>query len=378
MTGPRTIEDAWTASKSAGNNLDAIRLAAAALVIFSHSFEMNGGARENEPLEIISGQISFGELAVLVFFAISGFLIAKSWAARPKLSVFVRNRALRIMPALVIAVALLTFVAGPLLTTLSPGAYFGDARLSCFLLNAVFVSGCGTLPGVFNEELANAPLWTLGFEALCYGLVAVLGVLRILKASACAALALLIIAFGAATGWGGGFFYKLSALAPPFLIGAVFALAADRVPLDHRLAGVSALVLLASTFAGALVISFAFFGVYLVLWAGFAPFGAALARIGARGDFSYGLYLWGWPVQQFAAQTVGGPPAVNFLLSLPIAFALAVLSWRFVEHPALALKTAMRPTGGAGPGLNFRNPAASAPKPLPGAAEAAIRIQNHD
>lgn len=67
MTGPRTIEDAWAASKSAGNNLDAIRLAAAALVIFSHSFEMNGGARENEPLEIISGQISFGELAVLVF-----------------------------------------------------------------------------------------------------------------------------------------------------------------------------------------------------------------------------------------------------------------------------------------------------------------------
>ncbi|MCB2097271.1 MAG: acyltransferase, partial [Parvularculaceae bacterium] len=117
MTGPRTIEDAWRAGKSAGNNFDAIRLFAAALVIFSHSYEVSGGGRATEPFEIISGQISFGELAVLIFFALSGFLIAKSWAAHPQLSVFMRNRVLRIMPALLVSVALLVFIAGPLLTT---------------------------------------------------------------------------------------------------------------------------------------------------------------------------------------------------------------------------------------------------------------------
>jgi len=381
MTGPRTIEDAWRAGTSAGNNFDAIRLFAAALVIFSHSFEVSGGGRATEPFEIISGQISFGELAVLIFFALSGFLIAKSWAARPQLSVFMRNRVLRITPALFVSVALLVFIAGPLLTTMRPGAYFADPGASCFLLNAIFISGCSALPGVFDGAPANAPLWTLGFEALCYGLIATLGVSRILGAYACAALALIVIAvgtFGAATGWGGGFLYKLSVLVPPFLVGSAMALFAGRIPLDARLAGVSALALVISVFTGTLVASFAFFGVYLVLWAGFARFGAALTRVGARGDFSYGLYIWGWPVQHVVAQTAGGPPLVNFLLSLPIAFAFAVLSWRFVEHPALRLKTVLSPASGAKRGLNFRNPAGSAPKALPASPEAVIRIQNHD
>ena len=360
MAQARTIGEAWAASKSAGNNFDAIRFIAAALVIFSHSFEMNGGARADEPLEIISGQISFGELAVLVFFAVSGFLIAKSWTARPRLADFARNRALRIMPALIACVVILALVAGPLLTSLSPAAYFSDARLSCFLLNAAFVSTCGTLPGVFGEGLANAPLWTLAFEAQCYALVAGLGMVRLLKPAVCVALAVALMiagACGAAAGFGGAYLYKLSVLAPPFMTGAAFAVLADRTPLDQRLAGVSALVLLVSVFSGTLVAAFAIFGVYLVLWAAFAPLGAAMKAVGARGDFSYGLYLWGWPVQQTVAQLVGGGPALNFCLSLPIAFALAVLSWRLLEAPALALK--------AGPArmLNFRKPPALTLRP---------------
>ncbi len=337
-----TIEDGWRASKARGTNFDAIRLLAAALVIFSHAFAIRSGGRPGEPLAIITGQISFGLLAVLIFFAVSGFLIARSWAARPSFVVFARNRALRIMPALIACVGALALIGGPLLTTHSFSAYFADPRVACFLLNAAFDSACGTLPGVFDGRLVNAPLWTLAFEVQCYAIVALLGVMRILTAPACAGLAIALIiagAYGAATGFGGSYLYKITLLAPSFLMGAFFALTADRTPLDHRLAVVSALALFISIFTGTLVVAFAFFGVYLVLWFAFAPLGAAVRNIGARGDFSYGVYLWGWPVQQAFAMLVGHGPLLNFLLSLPVAFALAILSWRFIEAPALTLRT---------------------------------------
>lgn len=342
MAVTRTIEDAWQESRTAGNNLDAIRLFAAALVIFSHSFEMGEGSRADEPLEIISGQISLGELAVLVFFALSGFLIAKSWIAHPVLVDFARNRALRILPALAACIVVLVFIAGPFLTRRAAADYFSDSSTYCFLLNAVFVPDCLILPGVFDEKNVNAPLWTLAFEAQFYLCVALLGALRLFRLNVSIALALIAMVAGAiwADGSDGGhLLFKLSVLAPPFFIGAAFALSANRIPLDGHLAGISALCLIVTAFAGGLVTAFAFFGVYLALWIAFAPLGLFVRRIAAKGDFSYGLYLWGWPVQHGISELLGGGALQNFAASLPIALVAAWLSWRLVEKPALSLKS---------------------------------------
>ncbi len=374
------IEDAWRASKDGGNNFDAIRLAAAALVIFSHAFEIADGSRAREPLERLSGQISLGELAVLIFFSVSGFLITKSWVSAPSLNVFGRNRFLRIMPALIVCVAMLGLVAGPVFSAAASFDYFSDPQLGCFLLNAVFISKCGVLPGVFDGGLVNAPLWTLAFEASCYALIAVLGVMRVLRPLACLGIGLTLVALTMAPGIAGAgtFLFKLALLGPPFFIGAAIARFAHRVPLDARLAALSAAMLGLSLFNGMLTTAFAFFGVYLVLWIAFAPLGRSVRRVGAAGDFSYGLYLWGWPVQMAAAAIIGGPPAMNFLISLPAALVLALASWRYVEQPAIALKARLRADRAPGAPLNFRKWGKGEPKALPPRADAAIRIQNHD
>jgi peptidoglycan/LPS O-acetylase OafA/YrhL len=62
-----------------------------------------------------------------------------------------------------------------------------------------------------------------------------------------------------------------------------------------------------------------------------------LAAVGSRYDISYGVYIYGWPVQQFlAAQGVhtAVPPLVFAGASLLAVAPLAWLSCRYVEGPA--------------------------------------------
>jgi peptidoglycan/LPS O-acetylase OafA/YrhL len=96
---------------------------------------------------------------------------------------------------------------------------------------------------------------------------------------------------------------------------------------------------------------------YLVLWAG-----ARLpVRWGRRTDLSYGVYVYGWPVQSvlsLAGGAVLGP--VGFAgVALLSAGAIAALSWRFVESPALRLRThSASPRAATSPGVEDVAPAA--------------------
>ena len=72
---------------------------------------------------------------------------------------------------------------------------------------------------------------------------------------------------------------------------------------------------------------------------------AALHNFGRKRDLSYGLYLYGWPIQQLFAPYFSGPhslgPLAPYLLTLavlPPTLACAWTSWHFVEKPSLHLK----------------------------------------
>ena len=60
------------------NNFDLMRFLFAGLVVFSHSWPLGEGGEQNEPLNRLTGQTTFGGVAVASFFIISGFLIAAS------------------------------------------------------------------------------------------------------------------------------------------------------------------------------------------------------------------------------------------------------------------------------------------------------------
>ncbi|NJO37483.1 MAG: hypothetical protein HC871_07520 [Rhizobiales bacterium] len=105
--------------------------------------------------------------------------MTRSWMAAPGARRFLLKRALRIFPALAFAVFALAFIAGPILTTAPLADYFSAAETWRFLLNIAFCSQYGTLPGVFETApfagRVDQSMWTLGFEAVCYGLIAALG-----------------------------------------------------------------------------------------------------------------------------------------------------------------------------------------------------------
>lgn len=380
MAKERTIEDGWRASKARGNNFDALRLAAAFAVIVSHSFEIVGGAPESEPLRVLTaGDSSLGRVAVMTFFVLSGFLLTRSYLSEPKLGAFARKRALRIAPALVAVVAVSLFLIGPVATTLAPAAYFSSGETWRYLANLFFYTGFDELPGVFSGApiagVVNGPLWTLKIEVLCYLTLAAVGAFRLLTPFAVAALVVAFYVGGAAIGGGshdGALYYldQYTDLARSFFAGAFLALVAARVALTGKAALLSVAGLVVAAPLGMVGDVFPLFGGYLVLWLGFADLGP-VRRAGRLGDFSYGLYLWGWPAQQIVQTTLEPSHwAANVAVAAPLAFLAAIVSWTLVEKPALAIKT--KP-----PSLNFRKPRSAPPKPLPVPAEAAIRIQNN-
>jgi peptidoglycan/LPS O-acetylase OafA/YrhL len=123
-----------------------------------------------------------------------------------------------------------------------------------------------------------------------------------------------------------------------FGAGALQCLAA-RVPLRGPLALLALAALVAAmAWGGAWHALYAPALSYLVVWAALVP-GGLLRLYNRLGDYSYGFYLWQFPLQQWIV--LRRPETTQpelILLSAPAALAVAALSWHFVESPALAWK----------------------------------------
>lgn len=328
------------------NNFDALRIIAALAVLVSHAFPLAQGISWPQPLEVLSRrQTDLGSVAVLVFFVISGYLITQSFDRAPAARRFLKARCLRIFPALFVAVLLTAVLLGPAFTSLSTRAYFADPASASYVLgNASLLDMRYGLPGVFGSNptpsVVNGSLWTLQYEFLMYLGVLALGKLKLLRPSV--ALVLLAVVLVLNWRWMGGYYVSFGA---PFVAGATLYLWRDRVPLDWRLAVLSAVALAASLPTGGFRLAFTLFGAYLVIYLAMAR-SVRLPDLARRGDFSYGVYVFAYPVQQSVTYLLGPPVTwyTNILVSLPVALGLAALSWHFVEKRALALKrSAVRP-----------------------------------
>ena len=138
------------------NNLDLIRFIAAAMVIFAHSFPLTLGEGCAGPLTRFShGQMSFGNLAVCIFFLFSGFLITKSVLHRTTAKAFFSARIVRLFPPLIAVVLVCTFVLGPAMTELPAGEYFASAQTWKYLGNICLLL-IHELPGVFTHNPYDA------------------------------------------------------------------------------------------------------------------------------------------------------------------------------------------------------------------------------
>ncbi len=336
----------------ADNNLNLLRMLAAVAVIVSHAWAVVGGAGALQPLEATVGW-QLGTMAVFVFFGISGFLISASFERRVSLDAWIVARILRIFPALAVTLVLTALVLGPLVTALPPGAYFGADETRRYVLNNLSLwFRQDSLPGVF-EDLPhaghiNVSHWTLLHEVLCYLGVMVLGLAGVLTGRlratvflgiAIAGLAVQTVLIGA-TGSAvlDGFLF----LALPFVIGMGFHVWRDRLILSVPVLLVMVLVAWATHgLPGNLqwVILTLIYGAFVV---GYLPTGP-IRSYNRLGDVSYGLYIYGFAVQQTVLHLTGiADPWLNLAVALPATLVLATLSWIFVERPAIALGKAYR------------------------------------
>ena len=340
------------------NNFDALRLFAAVSVIFSHAFLIADGTQNNEPLILLTGnQAIFGLAGVFVFFAISGFLVTQSFEHTANPLHFLAKRALRIFPGLFAATLASAFVLGPIVTDLPLAAYLSQLEPYAYVIgNTLLDQSVHELPGVWFADNkigleVNGSLWTLRSEFLMYLMVLALGVLRLLTVK----VALALLVFGMAClhfnmldelekwGW---FFELLSAwgwLVGFFAAGILlYKLRHTRI-FDGRIALLALAVLVLSVPLRQFIVLFPLFGCYLALWLALNP---RLRVIPAArfGDLSYGLYIYGWPVEQAAVWLLGRQAAwwQIFLIALPATAAIAFLSWHLVERPMLRLKPGAR------------------------------------
>ena len=324
------------------NNYDFIRLIAAILVTYSHSFPLTGNL--NEPFaSLTKGTLDFGSLGVWIFFTISGFLITKSYVERDNLKLFLKARFLRIVPALVPVILLSVFLVGPLVTNISMGEYFSSSRTWEYLQNMVPIKRVYyNLPGVFSDfpnTSINGSLWTLPLELQCYIIVSLCGYLSILRRlqNNLKILGVFFLVFILC------FIYydvishnvKVQAI---FLFGSFGYLLRVYIPWNFYLVLICLFSLFVTGCYGYIILGWYLFGTYLVLYLSQNTL-LKTWKFMNFGDLSYGIYIYSFPVQQLIIYLYNGKIGAfqNFIISLPIVLCCSFLSWNFVEKKALKL-----------------------------------------
>jgi peptidoglycan/LPS O-acetylase OafA/YrhL len=325
------------------NCIDATRLLLAVAVIFSHSYPLTGSA--SEPLLAWSGgQKSFGDIAVDVFFLLSGFLIVKSWLYSRGMRDYLHRRILRIYPGYMV-----TMVVSLLLAAASSGSvrqFMSELHFKHFL-KALFTFDYSVLNGPAGSFLGNpyhavnGSLWTIALEFSCYLAIALYGLFGLYQYRR---LSLLVL-----TAMLAGYEFRLFRGENPntalwglgcvFMAGSALFLFRDRVPRSRLML----LACLGATVAGVfkspwLNAVFPVTAAYVTFYAVMRPAPAWLAWT-HRADLSYGTYLYGFVIQQSVIYWLKiEQPAALFFVSAAVTLAFAAASWFLVESPCLKLK----------------------------------------
>ncbi|WP_407291201.1 acyltransferase family protein [Stutzerimonas zhaodongensis] len=327
------------------NNFDFLRFFAASAVVIGHCYWLSGLGHV-EPVRLFTGSVDTADIAVHLFFVMSGYLIAASWINSRSGLEFGAKRALRIFPALVVSTLFTTFLVGPLATELSPREYLFNNETVRYLSNVALITQFH-LPGVFTEnpfpDTVNGSVWTLPYEVLMYTTLLILGLLKLFGRIVTLALplALIIIHFHLAPNLGleSDILRKATRLGIFFFMGSALYLYRTSLPWNWQVA--LALLVLSLLSAGTEL--WLYFHVltlpYLTIYVAHLKI-PGLSRFGKFGDFSYGIYIFSFPIQQLLVHWLNphlSLPAF-MALSLSTSFAIAVLSWHLIESPALRLK----------------------------------------
>ncbi len=332
----------------APNGFDALRFLAATLVLIGHAWPLTG--RKPDPFP--GGWDTLGGVGVAVFFVISGFLVAASRERSATVGSFLHKRALRILPGFLLMCLVAVFLLGPALTTLRLADYFDHPQARLYFANVTMFDVQLALPGVFAANIyphaVNGSTWTLPIEVFMYLILAVGGALLLERwRMLVIAIAAMVAYFFYAHRWAlsGAHLWTTLPLYYTVKYGIFFALGTcaylwrEEMWLSPALAAVlwgAAFALASTAYA---IVPYMLALSYSTLLFAALPW-PVLTGFGRWGDFSYGMYLFAFPVQQTVVHFAGAslPLPWNIALCFAVTLLCAALSWHLVERPALALK----------------------------------------
>lgn len=324
------------------NQFNFLRFFAAFLVFFGHGYVLLGLT----PTTILSHG-----LGVYIFFAISGYLISMSWDKDPFLYRFFIRRSIRIFPALIVCILLSVIVLGSILTTLSIKEYLSHDATLVYIKN-IFLHVSYYLPGVFEHNplpnAVNGSLWSLPVEFMMYILVAIVGSLISKSYIKYIVLTLFIFLLFATKYWALEtkdviIFYGMD-LKTILYTGVYFWAGAFLYHFNFKkyfsfeTFTISFLVLIFVFQWGNIYSWLSYILIpFVVLSFGFST--SKYLEIFNKADYSYGLYIYAFPVQQTMVYLY---PTLSIYFHLIIGFIitiiLASISWHFIEKPFLQLK----------------------------------------
>jgi peptidoglycan/LPS O-acetylase OafA/YrhL len=336
------------------NNFDFLRLIAALLVFFGHSVLIT----QTGILTLTQG-LAIGAFGVNIFFIISGFLITKSWIDSNSGIIFLKKRILRIYPALIFAILFVIFIIGPFTTFFTFNTYFHTAATFEYLNNIFLIKlinlSTNTLPGVFVLNkfplVVNASLWTIPIEMGCYFLVILFGLIKIFKKRIFFLLAFaLLLLYSTALTLNKDFqsyfqtyfqfpYLDIIRLITYFFSGIVLYLYKEYLSIPKNYFYLLLSLLVVSVGFGYFELLSYFLLPILVIFITFLKIDFP-KKITQYGDFSYGFYLFAFPIQQTVAYLFNGN--ASFLQQIVFSFFptlfLAIFSWYVIEKPFLSLK----------------------------------------
>jgi peptidoglycan/LPS O-acetylase OafA/YrhL len=324
------------------NNFDGVRMGLALIIVFAHLAALTE-VSDFKYFEVIFDS----NFAVKGFFAISGFLVTKSYLSSHSSLEYFEKRLRRIFPAYTMAI-ILCLCIGFFLTTLNATDFLKSPQTIKYILaNLTFLNFVQpTLPSVFETnptQVLNGALWTIKVEVMLYFLIPVLiyffnhfGSTKI--TFAVISLSIFWVYFFTYT-YSGVYGSEIARQFPGqmsyFVLGAFFAVNERMIFYIRVIAvvGLFALFITNNPLAKLVIDPIAYSSIIIFL----STSAYRSLNFGKYGDISYGIYLYHFPIIQTLI-FVGAFKSniwIGFLAALAITLITAFISWHFVEKRLL-------------------------------------------
>ena len=325
--------------KREGNNFALLKLLAVIAIIVGHSYDIASHSSQTDILYSLLHFDNSASLAIKFLFFLGGLLATNSIISNPDAFRFLLKRAFRIFPALLVCLFACVFIIGPIFSKLSPGAYFSSFETWNYLFHNFFLFKMRwRLPGVFDASplVLNGSLWTLPCALLCYILIAVfygLGFLRNKTFSNVFFIAVTLCAFIAPVYLPSLFSQNPEAYLLPrcFALGALLANNKTLVPVNVKT--LLLIWLLAIVLHNDAIRQFLFYAAFFYTAVYISSFDFVKNKWRLPFDASYGVFLYGYVIQQCVHAVLPEMGAFgNQLMSVIIALPAGIFSWYFIER----------------------------------------------